>query len=74
MKLNQNVGTADRIIRVVVAAALGVAVSAGTVAAPVSWIVSVIGAILLVTGLTAFCPLYALFGIATGGRRPVAHG
>ncbi len=59
-----NEGAADRIIRFIVGAAVLVAVF--TVLTGVLQIVAgVVGAILVLTGLVGFCPLYALFGIKT---------
>ncbi|OGO54821.1 MAG: hypothetical protein A2V85_16710 [Chloroflexi bacterium RBG_16_72_14] len=63
MKLTQNVGTPDRIIRLLIGAALSAAVVAGVVTAPLAWVAGALAAIMLVTGATGFCPLYALFGI-----------
>jgi hypothetical protein len=36
-------------------------------------VAAVAGLILLATGAIGFCPLYALFGITTGSRRPAAR-
>lgn len=64
MQINE--GTADRVIRVIVALVAGFfALSASGVAATILWIVT---AILLVTGVVGFCPLYRLFGISTAKR------
>ena len=63
MKINE--GRTDRIIRIVlgiVMLVLGIAVlPAGWLA----WVVNVLGAILLVTGIVGFCPLYALLKLNT---------
>ncbi|WP_041623102.1 YgaP family membrane protein [Spirochaeta thermophila] len=62
-----NVGTIDRIIRVVlglVLIGLGVFVRGGAY-----WWLTVIGAISLVTGAVGFCGLYTLFGISTCPRK-----
>lgn len=57
-----NVGTLDRIARLVFAVILvAVFVFAPS---PIRWI-GVIAAIPLLTGAIAFCPLYSLFGINT---------
>jgi ABC-type polysaccharide transport system permease subunit len=69
MKLQQNEGTPDRIIRIVAAAFLALVVVTGLVTAPVSVAVGIIAAILLATGATGFCPLYAIFGVSTCPRR-----
>jgi hypothetical protein len=69
MQLSKNVGPADRIIRLVAAALLAVAALTGLVAAPISYVAGIIAAIMLVTGATGFCPLYALFRVSTCPRR-----
>lgn len=66
-----NVGTIDRIIRVVlglVLIGLGVFVRGGAF-----WWLAVIGAVSLVTGAVGFCGLYTLFGISTCSRRGSTH-
>ena len=65
MKLAQNESTADRIIRVVVGLALIALAATGTVAAPLSYLVWVVAAILVITGAVGFCPLYAIFRFST---------
>jgi hypothetical protein len=64
-----NVGRLDRIARIVIGAALvllpfvsGIALFAN----PVWLLASVfVGAVLIVTALARFCPLYALLGLST---------
>ncbi|WP_333830564.1 YgaP family membrane protein [Pararhodobacter sp.] len=58
-----NVGTADRIIRVVVGLALLAAFFLHT-GASLRWLY-LIGIVPLVTGLFSTCPLYSLLGIST---------
>ena len=69
MKLQQNEGTADRVIRIVAAALLALAIVTGLVAAPISIAAGVVAAVLLVTGLTGFCPLYAVLRVSTCPRK-----
>ena len=64
MKFGRNEGTSDRIIRIVAGAAV-----VGAVSAPWLYVVWVVAAILLVTGIVGFCPLYALFGFSTKTAR-----
>lgn len=58
-----NVGTADRLIRVIV----GLAVLSLFFVYPTGTLhyVSLVGLVPLLTGLFGTCPLYALFGIST---------
>ena len=63
MKTNES--GLDRIIRVVVGAALLVLYLTQVVAGGLGIVSVVIGAILLITGIVGFCPLYALLKIQT---------
>ncbi len=60
MKFERNIGTTDRIIRLVVGAALLSQVFFG-LQTPWGWL----GAVLVVTAAFRFCPPYALLGINT---------
>jgi hypothetical protein len=64
-----NEGTWDRVIRILVGAALGYAAWV-TWPGTISIVSVVIGAIALVTGLAGWCPAYAKFGIST--RKKIA--
>ncbi|MCD6023200.1 MAG: hypothetical protein K0Q91_116 [Fibrobacteria bacterium] len=59
----KNMGTVDRIVRLVLAAALlyFAAQSTGTVAI----VLLVAAAVLVLTSLVRFCPIYRIFGIRT---------
>ena len=62
MKINQ--GNIDRVIRVIVGVAL---LSLLFTDSPYKWF-GLIGLIPLLTGITGFCPGYALFGMSTCPR------
>ena len=65
MRITKNVGTVDRILRVAAGVTLvGLAV-VGIPAAPVAWATVSVALILLATGTTGFCPLYAILGLST---------
>lgn len=55
-----NVGTIDRVLRVIAGAALIALAATGTVGV---W--GYIGVVPLLTGLFKFCPAYAIFGLST---------
>jgi zinc transporter ZupT len=60
-----NEGTVDRVIRLVVAVVAAVAafsVGAGSV---LGIILLVVGAVMLLTAVTGFCPLYRVLGLRT---------
>lgn len=66
MANNQNVGMIDRIFR----AAFGITFLIGSLlylAPPASYLLLLIGAILIITGLFGKCPAYSVFGINTRG-------
>ncbi len=60
-----NESNLDRIIRVILAAVIAVLYFTGVVTGTWGIVLLVIGAILLITGLVGFCPLYKLLGIST---------
>ena len=66
-----NIGTADRAVRIVVAALLTVAAYA-YLAAPWSYVAYVAALVLIVTAVVRFCPAYALVGASTC-QTPKAH-
>jgi len=63
--MKANMGSTDRIIRVLIAAVFAVLYFAGTVTGTVGLVLLVLGAVFLLTSVVSFCPLYALFGIST---------
>ena len=67
--MKQNMGTPDRILRIVVAAPVlaVVGIVTGPVA-PISWVFYALAAVMLGTGLVGFCPLYAPFSFSTRSR------
>lgn len=65
MKLLTNEAPIDRVIRIVLGIGLAALALAGTVTAPLLYVVWVVAAIALVTGIVGFCPLYAALRIST---------
>jgi hypothetical protein len=65
MKLTTNEAPIDRIIRIVAGIGLAGLALAGGVAAPLLYVVWLVAAILLITGIVGFCPLYAVLRIST---------
>jgi cytochrome b subunit of formate dehydrogenase len=61
----KNVGKIDRIIRIVAGAILVLIGIFAEISVPVMWIALILGALLIVTGILAFCPLYKLFKFST---------
>jgi len=63
--MKKNMGTADRIIRVIIAAIVGVLYFTGTISGTLGIVLLVIACVFVLTSLISFCPLYAPFGIKT---------
>jgi len=60
-----NVANFDRILRISAFALVLVLFILGKLTAPYSYILLVVGSVLLITGLVGFCPLYKLLGVST---------
>ena len=63
--MKQNMGTADRIIRTVLAIIFAVLYFSGTVTGALGIILLVFAGIFLLTSLISFCPLYVPFKFST---------
>lgn len=63
--MKKNMGTADRIIRILLAAVFAVLYFTGTVTGTFGIILLVLGGVFLLTSLISFCPLYTLVGLNT---------
>jgi len=58
-------GSADRLIRIVIAIIFGALYFTGTVTGIFGIVLLVFGIVFLATSLVSFCPLYTLIGITT---------
>lgn len=63
--MKKNMGTADRIIRVIIAAIFAFLYFNGTVTGTIGVVLLVLGAVFVLTSLVSFCPLYTIFGLNT---------
>lgn len=63
--MKKNMGSVDRIVRVVLAAIFAVLFFTKVVTGTLGIILLVLGAVFLLTSVVSFCPLYAPFGIST---------
>jgi len=68
MKFEINEAPIDRVIRIVLGIALAAVALGGAVSAPLLYVVWVVAAIALVTGIVGFCPLYALLRVSTKSK------
>ena len=58
-------GTADRVIRVILALVMAILYFTDTVGGTLGLVLLVLAAVFLLTSFMRFCPLYAPFGIST---------
>lgn len=66
--MNTNESPVDRIIRVIVGIVLIALGLLGIASGVWMWVAYVLGAVLLITGIVGFCPLYKLFKFSTAKR------
>ncbi len=67
--MKRNVGTIDRVLRIVIALIIGVLLITGQFGGAVAVMLGIVALILLVTGLAGSCPLYATLGFSTCPRK-----
>lgn len=67
--MKKNMGLADRIIRVIIAAIVGVLYFTGTISGTLGIVLLVLAAIFVLTSIISFCPLYAPFGFKTCSQK-----
>jgi hypothetical protein len=65
LDMKKNMGSADRIIRIVVAIIIAVLYFTGVLTGTVGIVLLALAGIFVLTSLVSFCPLYAPFGIKT---------
>ena len=63
--MKENMGSVDRLIRVVIAVAVAALYFTGVIPGTLGIVLLVVAGIFLLTSLVSFCPLYAPFGLST---------
>ncbi|MEM6830423.1 MAG: DUF2892 domain-containing protein [Bacteroidota bacterium] len=63
--MKANMGTTDRVIRILGAIAIAILYATGTISGVVATIAGIVAVIFTLTGIVSFCPLYAPFKIST---------
>ena len=58
-------GNTDRVIRLIIAAVIGVLYYTGTISGTLGIVLLVLAGVFVLTSFVSFCPLYAPFGIST---------
>ncbi len=63
--MKKNMGSTDRIIRIIIAAIIGVLYYTGTISGTLGLVLIILAGVFLLTSFVSFCPLYAPFGFST---------
>ncbi len=63
--MKKNMGNADRIFRIIIAALIAVLYFTNTITDTLGIVLLVLAGVFLLTSLISFCPLYTLVGINT---------
>ncbi len=63
--MKKNMGTADKVIRIILALLVIVFYFTGDLSGLAAIILGIVALIFLVTSFTGFCPLYKLFNVST---------
>lgn len=63
--MKKNMGSSDRIIRVIIAALIVTLFFTNIIAGTIGIILLILAGIFLLTSFISFCPLYAPFGLST---------
>ncbi len=63
--MKKNMGSADKVIRLLLAALFIVLFVFNVVSGVFGYILLILGLVFILTSLVSFCPLYAIFGIKT---------
>lgn len=67
--MKKNMGTTDKVIRVLVALIAAVLIFTGILKGTWAIVAAVVAGVFLLTSLVSFCPLYTLLGINTCKRK-----
>jgi Protein of unknown function (DUF2892) len=63
--MKKNMGSTDRIIRIIIAAIFAILYFTGTVTGTIGLVLLVLGGVFVLTSFMSFCPLYSIFGMST---------
>ena len=63
--MKKNMGSADRIIRILIAVGIGVLAYTGTISGTLGTVLLILAGVFVLTSFISFCPLYAPFGLST---------
>lgn len=68
MIMKANMGSADRLVRILIAIVVGVLYYKGVLTGTLGAVLLILAGVFVLTSLFSFCPLYTLFGWSTCKR------
>jgi hypothetical protein len=72
--MTKNMGTADRVIRSLIAVGIAVLYFTGRIGGTLAIVLGAFAVIFLLTSFISWCPAYAPFGFSTRRKRALAAG
>jgi hypothetical protein len=72
--MTQNMGTADRVIRTLIAIGIGVLYFSGRISGTLAIVLGIVAVLFLLTSLVSRCPGYVPFGLSTRGKASGSPG
>jgi len=67
--MKANMGSADKIIRIILAIVIGILYFANVITGTLATILLIVGGIFLLTSLVSFCPAYLPLGLSTKKKK-----
>ena len=67
--MKKNMGSVDRIIRIIIAVIVAVLYFTGTISGTIGIVLLILAGVFLLTSLISSCPLYIPFGITTCSKK-----
>ena len=71
--MKKNMSSADRVIRLLVAIVIAILYFTNIIVGTLGIVLLVLAAVLVLTSLAGFCPLYGLLGINTNKKMTQSH-
>jgi hypothetical protein len=69
--MKKNMGTSDKIIRILIAAAIGILYFTNAISGTLALVLGILAIVFIATSFVSFCPLYLPLGINTKKKK---HG
>jgi hypothetical protein len=69
MKMKKNMGSIDKVIRILVAVVIAVLYFTNVITGTLGIVLLLLAAVFLITSIFSFCPLYWPFGISTAAKK-----